>query len=58
MIHSVRSTCPPVAITISLELCFVLRDFEKWGRTDVQTTRAKIVITTGRECGSASWIKV
>ena len=26
------------------------------GRTDVQTTRAKIVITTGRDCGSASWI--
>ena len=32
------------------ESCFVLLDFEKW------TTRAKIVITTGRDCGSASWI--
>ena len=29
-----------------LESCFVLVDFEKWGRTDVQTTCAKIVITT------------
>ena len=26
--------------------------------TDVQTTCAKIVITTGRDCGSASWIKI
>ena len=26
------------------------------GRTDVRTTCAKIVITTGRDCGSASWI--
>ena len=26
------------------------------GRTDGRTPRAKIVITTGRDCGSASWI--
>ena len=39
-----------------LKFVFVLRDFEKWERTDVQTPRAKIVITTGRDFGSASWI--
>ena len=33
--------------------CFVR--FLKEG-TDVQTPRAQIVITTGRDCGSASWI--
>ena len=44
MIHSPRPMFIPVAITI-LELCFVLRDFEKWGRTYVRTTRAKIMIT-------------
>ena len=27
-------------------------------RTYVRTTRAKIVITTGRDCGSASWINI
>ena len=36
-----------------LKVVFVLRDFEKWGRTDVrtdgQTPRAKIVITTDRD---------
>ena len=31
-----------------------MRDFEKWGRT----TRVKIVITTGSDCGSALWIKI
>ena len=41
----------------SLESGFVLRDFlEKRGRMDVQTSRANIVITTSRDCGSASWI--
>ena len=57
MIHSAR---PTIRITvISLE-DFVLRDFEKWGRTDrrteVQTPRAKIVINACRDCGSAEWI--
>ena len=32
------------------------RDGRTDGRTDVQTARVKIVITTGRDCGSASWI--
>ena len=32
------------------------RDFEKWGRTDIQTPHVKIVITTGRDCWIASWI--
>ena len=27
-------------------------------RTEVQTPRAKIVITTGRDCGSAEWINL
>ena len=57
MIHSARSTVPPAAIT-SLAwklLCFAR--FWKVG-TDVQTARAKIVITTGRDCGSVSWINI
>ena len=29
-----------------------------YGRTDEETTRAEIVITTGRDCGSASWINI
>ena len=41
----------------SLVNCLVSGDFEKWGRTDVQTLRMKILITTSRDCGSASWIK-
>ena len=46
----------PVAITIlSLEICFVLRDFEKVEK-EGQTPRVKIVITTGLDCGWASWI--
>ena len=56
MIHSARPTVPQVAAVFSLEVCFVLLHIEKWRRTDGQTTRAKIVITTGRDCGSASWI--
>ena len=51
MIHSTRPTL------FSLEICFVLLDFEKWGRTDGRATRAKTMITTGRDCGSAEWIK-
>ena len=31
--------------------------FEVLWRTDGRTTCVKIVITTGRDCGSASWIK-
>ena len=49
MIHSATSTVPPVGITI------VTRKLGG-GWTDVQTTRAKILITTGLDCGSASWI--
>ena len=41
------------------ENCFHLNlfCFEKWGRTYERTTCAKIMITTGRDFGSASWIK-
>ena len=44
-----------------LKFGIVLRDFENGdGRTDVQTTRAKIVITTclGRDCGISFWINI
>ena len=55
MIHSSR----PAGSDHYFRLKIVLCDFEKWGRTCtyVQTTRAKIVITTGRDCWSTSWIK-
>ena len=50
-------TLSPAILTWNL---FLKRDFIKWeredGRRDVQTTRAKIGITTGRDCESASWI--
>ena len=42
----------------SSEHCFLLfcfARFEKW--TDERTTCAKTMITTGRDCGSAEWIK-
>ena len=35
-----------------------MRDFKKWGQMDGQTTRAKIVITTGCcDWEATSWIK-
>ena len=40
------------------DLKVVLRDFEKWGLTDEQTTRAKTMITTGRDCWWAEWINI
>ena len=50
MIHSVSPQSRP-----AVKICFVLVDFEKWGRTDVQTyirtTSMNIMITTGQECG-------
>ena len=61
MIHSARPTVPWVVITILSWTLFCFARFWKVEtdvRTDVQTTRAKIVITTGRYCGSASWIKM
>ena len=60
VIHSARPTVSPVAILFSLENCFVLRDFEMWGRTDRQHVRYIVIImlTTGLDCGSASWIKI
>ena len=36
----------------------VLLDFEKWGRTNVRTTWVQTMIITGRDCGSAEWIKL
>ena len=56
MIHSARPTVSLVA-TIVL-CCFVLLDLKSGdGRTNGRTTCAKIMITTGRDCGSAEWIK-
>ena len=37
---------------------FCFARFEKWGRTNGRTTCAKIVITTGRECGLAEWSNI
>ena len=37
-------------------LLFCFARSEKWRRTDERTTCAKIVITTGRDCGTAEWI--
>ena len=56
MIHSARPTVSPVATIIFC--CFVLLDLKSTdGRTNGRTTCAKIMITTGRDCGSADWIK-
>ena len=44
MIHTARPTCSDHYS----HLKFVFRDFEKFGRADGQTPRAKIVITSGR----------
>ena len=41
-----------------LKIRFVLLDFWKWGRTYGRTICVKIVITTGRDCGSAEWINI
>ena len=40
--------------------CEILKcwDERKDGRTDVQTTRVKLVITTDRDYGLASWINI
>ena len=59
MIPSAWPTVPPLAINHYSHFKFVL--FCKIlksgdGRTDIQTLRVKIVITTGRDCESASWI--
>ena len=63
MIHSARSTILPI---VNIVFRWNLFCFEKWGRTDRRTngstngrsTCAKTMITTGRDCGSASWINI
>ena len=53
MIHSARPTVSPVA-TIFI-CCFVLLDLKSGdGRTDNMCEK---MITTGRDCGLAEWIK-
>ena len=55
VIHSARPTVSPVATIIIC--CFVLLDLKSGdGRAYGRTTCAKIMITTGRDCGSAEWI--
>ena len=39
MIHSAIPTVSPVLTVFSLEICFVLLDFDKWGLTYVRTDR-------------------
>ena len=58
MIHSAIPTVPPVAITILSWTLFCFARFRNMGtdgRTDRQTTGSKIVIATGRDCGSG-WV--
>ena len=46
----------PARPLFSLEICFVSKSRD--GRMDVRTDDMfKIMISTGRDCGSASWIK-
>ena len=49
MIHLARSKVWPVMNIVLLHL-------EKWRWTYGQTTHAKAMITTGRDCGSTMWI--
>ena len=54
MIYSARPIVLPV---VNIVFAWNLFCFENWdGRTYEQTTCAKTMITTGRDCGSASWI--
>ena len=53
MIHSTRPTVPPDCRLKFVLFCEILKS---GGRTYGQTTCTKIVSTTGRDCGSASWI--
>ena len=52
MIHSARPTVSTVETIIFY--CFVLLDLKSG---DGRTTCAKIIITTGWDCGSDEWIK-
>ena len=54
MIHSARPIDLPV---VNIVFTWNLLCFEKCGRKDVRTTCVKTIIITGRDCGSASWIK-
>ena len=54
MIHSARPTVLLVENIVFALNCFILKSGD--GRTDGRTTCAKIMITTGRDCGLAEWI--
>ena len=56
MIHSARSTVPPVVIIIFRWRLFGLAIFLKVGTDVRKEICVKIMITTGRVCGSAEWI--
>ena len=54
-VSSMISSARPARWDHYIHATFVLRHFEKW--TYGPTTRVKIMITTGQDCGSAEWIK-
>ena len=55
MIHSARPNVSPV---VNIVFAWHLFCFEKWnGRTYGRMTCAKTMITIGRDCGAAKWIK-
>ena len=56
MIHSARPTVSPVENIVFAWNLFCFARFWKLGM-DGRITRAKTMITTGRDCGSAEWIK-
>ena len=53
MIHPGRPTVSSVA---NIVFTWNLFCFEKFGRTHGRTTCAKMMITTGHDCGLAEWI--
>ena len=54
MIHSTRPTVSPLANIVFTLFWEILKSGDE--RTDIQTPRVKIVITTGRDWRLASWI--
>ena len=54
MIHSDRPTISPI---MNIVFTWNLFCFDRFCTRDVRTTCVKTMITTGRDCGSAEWIK-
>ena len=53
MIHSARPTVSPVVNIVFT--CYVLLDFEKWGRTDMCENSDPYRLTAGWPSGSITW---